>query len=301
MSTSRSRIGRRWWPVGSGTRSGGSNPGREPGRRFGHNSPRFVRSARAGSPCSPRNPEVACERATTFLRFAHHAFLRGGSRLAPHARGMRINHEDDDVETPERTDLDRRVSRHADAHHPRTRCTAALVQAGVAGAAADVEKASGRLGSQVANKDVDATVVSESPVHDTRTQLLGFMNTYSIRLYRITAITVKGDTATIDYENTIVGRNLKADATTTLLGQRDVWTKTGGVWKSVSDVASSPGIPRKSHRVGDGHAARSPTDGDRWPAEHRLRFLVKNTGVASKGVFILGIPADLNVRRRCCR
>jgi hypothetical protein len=125
-------------------------------------------------------------------------------------------------------------------------------------------------------------------------QELGFMNTYSIRLYRITAIAVNGNTATIDYEDAIVGRNLRSRVTT-LLAHHDVWTNQSGGWKAASQVASAPGIP-------EGLASVTATLRDAAPIMMPARlpkaefaFLLRNTGAAAKGVFILGIPGHLDV------
>jgi hypothetical protein len=123
---------------------------------------------------------------------------------------------------------------------------------------------------------------------------LAFMNTYSIRLYRITAIAVNGNTATIDYEDAIVGRNLRSHVTT-LLAQHDVWTKDSGAWKAAFQVASAPGIP-------EGLASVAATLRDAAPIilpaslpKADFAFLLRNTGAAAKGVFILGIPGHLDV------
>jgi hypothetical protein len=163
------------------------------------------------------------------------------------------------------------------------------------GVAAKVEDAFRARLAAFENKDVAAAIALERTKVTTRAQLLSFMNTYRIRLYRITAITVHGKTAKVDYENAIVGRNLKSDRTTTLLGQHDVWTNVGGAWKWDSDTASSPGIPRGLTSVTvtlRDHAATVVPS--RLPGDD-FAFLLKNTGVSAKGVFILGIPADAKV------
>ena len=163
------------------------------------------------------------------------------------------------------------------------------------GAAAAVEKAFRARLADFERKDVSAAFTSQATAKFSRAELLGFMNTYRIRLYRINAIDVKGNTATIEYENAIVGRNLKSDATTTLLGQHDVWTNDHGTWKSVSDVSSSPGIPRDLTTVTVTLRDHAPIVVPAPLPTSDFAFLLKNTGAAAKGVFILGIPADLNV------
>jgi hypothetical protein len=163
------------------------------------------------------------------------------------------------------------------------------------GEAAAVEEAFRARLDAFERKDVSAVFATQTKTGSSRAQVLGFMNTYRIRLYRINAITVVGNTATIAYENAIVGRNLKSDATTTLLGQHDVWTKQHGRWKFVSDVSSAPGIPQDLTAVTVTLRDHAPTIVPAQLPKTDFAFLVKNTGAAAKGLFILGIPADLKV------
>ena len=109
------------------------------------------------------------------------------------------------------------------------------------GEAAVVKKAFFALLDAYDRKDITAVLALKTV--PSRADQLAFMNTYSIRLYRITAIAVNGATATIDYEDAIVARDLKTYVTT-LLRQHDVWTKQDAGWKEASDVASTPGIPQ---------------------------------------------------------
>jgi len=160
------------------------------------------------------------------------------------------------------------------------------------GEAGRVEKAFRALLDAYDRKDVAAVLARRTA--QSRADELAFMKTYSIRLYRVNAIAVNGTTATIDYENAIVARGLKTYVTT-LLAQHDVWTKQNGVWKETSDVSSTPGIPR-------GLAAVTATLRDGAPIvvptplpNADFAFLLKNTGSAAKGAFILGIPAKLDV------
>ncbi len=128
----------------------------------------------------------------------------------------------------------------------------------------------------------------------TRAELIKFMDAYRIVLYRINNIVVTGNTATIDYENAIVGRNLKTDVTT-LLAQHEVWGKVSIGWVFESGGSSQPGIPQDLATVAvtlrdDGQIV-VPTPLP--PGE--FAFSMKNIGSNTKGVFILGIPADLDV------
>ncbi len=163
------------------------------------------------------------------------------------------------------------------------------------GAAAEVERAFRARLDAFERKDVAAAIVSQSSTGASRAELLGFMNTYRIRLYRINAIAVNGNTASIEYENAIVGRNLKANVITTLLGQRETWIKHGERWQSVSDVSSSPGLPSDLASVTMTLRDHAPILLPARLPKTDFGFLVKNTGAAAKGLFILGIPADLNV------
>ena len=143
-------------------------------------------------------------------------------------------------------------------------------------------------------KDIDAVAARMAGKLGSRADLIKFMDTYRIILYRINDIVVTGDTATIDYENAIVGRNLKTDVTT-LLAQHEVWVKGATGWVVESDVASQPGIPADLASVAvtlrDDSQIVVPTP---LPTGE-FAFSMKNTGSNAKGVFILGIPADLDV------
>ena len=162
------------------------------------------------------------------------------------------------------------------------------------GTAADVEKAFRALLAGFNRKDV-AAVHALQTKPTPRTELLSFLNSYRVRLYRINRISVYGDEATIDYENAIVGRNLKSDAPTTLLGQQDVWHKKNGRWKVVSDRAFTPGIPEDLQSVTVILRDHAPTIVPTPLPKTDFAFLLKNTGRATKGVFILGVPRDLKV------
>jgi hypothetical protein len=138
------------------------------------------------------------------------------------------------------------------------------------------------------------TAIALSATALKREDVLAFMNNYSIRLYRINAITVNGNTATIDYENAIVARDLKSNVTT-LLAQHEVWGKQVGGWKQLSDVASTPGIPTDVAAVTVTLRDNAPIIVPTPLPLTDFAFVLKNTGNAAKGVFILGIPADLDV------
>jgi hypothetical protein len=161
------------------------------------------------------------------------------------------------------------------------------------GEQAEVEKAFRAFLAAFERKDVAAVTAAQT--HPTpRAELLSFMNSYRVRLYRINDIFVHGSDAIIDYENAIVGRNVKPGVTTTLLGQRDIWSNASGRWKVVSDTAFTPGIPSDlksvTLRLEDGAPISVPalpnTD---------FAFLLKNTGRSPKGVFILRIPPGLPI------
>jgi hypothetical protein len=142
-------------------------------------------------------------------------------------------------------------------------------------------------------RDIGAVLAAKAK--QSRATEVAFMKNYSIRLFRITAISVEGDTATIDYENSIVARNLTSYVST-LLAQRDTWTKRDGHWLEVSDVASTPGIPQGLEST----MVTLPDGGPiEIPASLRqgttVAFLVQNPGTVAKGLFILGIPAHLDV------
>jgi hypothetical protein len=162
------------------------------------------------------------------------------------------------------------------------------------GEAARVERAFRARVSAFDHQDVVAALATFSrtaplPKAD---DLRSFMHNYLVRLFRINAIGVQGDSATIDYENAIVGRNLRAPVNT-LLAQHEVWTREDGTWKGVSDVATAPGIPADVATVSvtlrDG---RAPEVGPR--PNRDFAFKITNTGAAPKGVFILGIPRHID-------
>jgi hypothetical protein len=139
-----------------------------------------------------------------------------------------------------------------------------------------------------------AAAIALSAIRPKREDVVAFMNTYSIRLYRINAIAVNGNTATIDYENAIVARDLRSNVTT-LLEQHDVWTKQVAGWKQVSDAATTPGIPADLAAVTVTLRHNAPIIVPTPLPQTDFAFVLKNIGTAAKGVFILGIPADLDV------
>ena len=167
------------------------------------------------------------------------------------------------------------------------------------GEAADVEKAFRANLDAYQRKDVDIALGNISKEGQqkrptSRADLADFMDSFRIVLYRVTNIAVDGTRATVDYENAIVGRNLKSDVTT-LLAQHDVWVKEGGTWKFLSDVSSSPGIPEDLKAVPitmrDGRQITVPVP----LPKGEFAISVTNAGAATKGLFILGIPADRDV------
>jgi hypothetical protein len=160
------------------------------------------------------------------------------------------------------------------------------------GQAAVVEKAFRALLDAYERKDIAGVIALKAA--PSREQELGFMSTFSIRLYRITAIAVKGNTATIDYEDAIVGRNLRSHVTT-LLAQHDVWTKESGRWRAASNVASAPGIPEGLRSVTVTLRDDAPIIVPPRLPKADFAFVLRNTGAAAKGVFILGIPGRLAI------
>lgn len=167
------------------------------------------------------------------------------------------------------------------------------------GEAAAVEQALRSSIDAYNRKDVGAVLaaMSEKRAHSagsSRDDVISFMNAYRVILYRINKISVSGDTATVEYENAIVGRNYQADVTT-ILGQRDVWVKERQGWVSDSGNSSRPGIPTDLATV-----AATMSDNTRIVIPMPLpktdfAFSLNNAGGSTKGVFILGIPADLDV------
>ena len=167
------------------------------------------------------------------------------------------------------------------------------------GEAAVVEKALRFHIDAVNRRSVDEFLVNaRRPGHPIATpadrkNLLEFMNAYRIVLYRITRIDVTGNKATIDYENAIVGRNLKS-AVTTLLAQHENWVKDAKGWGSLDDVASAPGIPSDLAAVGVKLRDGAQIVLDALPAGE-FAFRLTNSGRVPKQVFILGIPRALDV------
>ncbi len=163
------------------------------------------------------------------------------------------------------------------------------------GEAAEVEKAFTDFVEAFDSGDASAAIsLYSDPGPSLRRDLDGFMGNFRVLFYRINAIDVEGNTATIEYENAIVGRDLKSEVNT-LLEQRDIWTKDDGSWKWVSGEASAPGIPQDLEAVtvtlADGAPISVPTP---LPSTD-FAFLLKNTGTATKGVFIVGIAADFEI------
>lgn len=161
------------------------------------------------------------------------------------------------------------------------------------GAAGVVEKAFRSKVAAYSRKDVD-TALALTFQPQSRAAILAFMNTYSFRLHRILTISVKGTKATIDFEYAIVGRNLKLNVTT-LLQERNVWTRVNGVWKDAGGTVTAPGIPLDLASVKVMLPDGTPIMVTEPLPETGFAFLLKNTGSLAKGVFILGIPARLNV------
>lgn len=163
------------------------------------------------------------------------------------------------------------------------------------GEAAAVERAFRDRLDALEHGDLDA-VMDRSATSDPslRAELATFMGTYRVRLFRINAITVRGNRATVDYEDSIVGRTLNPPVST-LLAQHEAWRRDGGHWRSVTDRSSTPGIPRDlktlTVRLPDHDRIEIPTP----LPDAGAAFLLKNTGAVTKGVFILGIPADADV------
>ena len=162
------------------------------------------------------------------------------------------------------------------------------------GRAAEVERAFRARLAAYDRKDVDYAIATQATKSGTRQGIVEFMNTYQIRLFRITRIDVHGDEATIDYEDAIVGRNLKPAAITTLLAQQDRWTEQDGRWKTASDRAFSPGIPEDLTSVMLALRDHAPIVIPRLPTSD-FAFLLKNTGAAPKGVFIVRIRPSAKV------
>ena len=161
------------------------------------------------------------------------------------------------------------------------------------GDAGVVEKAFRANVAAYSRKDADAALALTTQPQ-TRAAILAFMNTYSFRLHRILTISVKGTKATIDYEYAIVGRNLKLNVTT-LLQARNVWTWVNGGWKDAGGTVAAPGIPLDLPSVKVTLPDAAPIMVPDPLPRTEFAFLLKNTGSVAKGVFILGIPARLDV------
>ena len=161
------------------------------------------------------------------------------------------------------------------------------------GDAGIVEKAFRASVAAYAHKDPDgALALTTQP--QTRADIATFMDTYSFRVHRILTISVKGTGATVDYEYAIVGRALKSNVTT-LLRERNAWTLVNGAWKDAGGPVSAPGIPLDVPSVKVSLPDGGPITVPARLASGRFAFLLKNTGAVTKGVFILGIPARLDV------
>jgi hypothetical protein len=161
------------------------------------------------------------------------------------------------------------------------------------GEAARVERAFRARVSAFDHQDVAGALALTSkapPSSATADDLRSFMENYRVRLFRINAIAVDGNTATIDYENAIVGRNLRSTVNT-LLAQHEVWTREDGGWKNVTDVSSAPGIPSDLATVDVTLRDGAATSVGPLPSRS-FAFKIANDGAAAKGVFILGIPRD---------
>ena len=162
------------------------------------------------------------------------------------------------------------------------------------GEAAVVQQAFMALLNSFEKRDVDTIERVAGTKLGSKADLVSFVKAYRIVLYRIINIAVVGDTATIDYENAIVGRSLRSNVTT-LLAQHEIWFKKNGQWMFESDVASAPGIPSDLASVAlTLRAGRQIVLS--LPLPHGdFAFLVHNTSSVAKGLFILGIPANLDV------
>lgn len=163
------------------------------------------------------------------------------------------------------------------------------------GEAAEVEKAFADLVDAFDRGDVSAAMALYRNIGPSlRDDLNAFMGNFRVIFFRINTIDVEGDTATVEYENAIVGRDLKSQVNT-LLEQRDIWTKDDGNWKWVSGESSAPGIPEDLEAVtvtlADDAQISVPTP---LPSAD-FAFLLENTGTVTKGVFIVGVPDDLDI------
>ena len=165
------------------------------------------------------------------------------------------------------------------------------------GESAAVEKAFRGNLDALERKDLDSAIGFQSKAAQkdgTRSGMADFMDSYRILLYRITNIEVNGQRAAVYYEDAIVGRNLKSDVTT-ILAQHDEWVKEDGAWKFVSDVSSAPGIPKDLAVVAITlRDSRQIVVAGPLP-KGEFAFSVKNAGADTRGLFILGLPADLDV------
>jgi hypothetical protein len=163
------------------------------------------------------------------------------------------------------------------------------------GEAAAVERAFRARVSAFDHKDVSGALAtfSRAAPPPSIADLQTFFDNFDVRMYRIDAIEVHGDSATVGYENAIVGHGVRSTVTT-LLGQHEVWTREGGAWKGVSDVASTPGIPKDLAAVLLTLHDGQPPEVGALP-DRDFAFKISNAGSAAKGLFVLGIPAGLDV------
>lgn len=145
-----------------------------------------------------------------------------------------------------------------------------------------------------ARGDVAAVLSRTRDGTTTSTDVQRFVDNYDVRLFRILGVAVHGDRATVDYEDAIVGRDVDAGVTT-LLHQHEVWRRSAGDWLWTSDVATAPGIPDDVSTVTvtlrEGQPIIVPSD---LPGGE-FAFLVENTAGRSRGLFLLGVPADLDL------
>jgi hypothetical protein len=166
------------------------------------------------------------------------------------------------------------------------------------GEAAKVERAFRASLDAYERKDANAVLALESAKRlatpsGSPEAVSSFADAYRIILYRINKIVVTGGRATLDYEDAIVGRNLQSNVTT-LLGQHDVWVKEGNGWVNESGRASTPGIPSDVATVKATLSDGAPITIPNPLPTTDFAFLLKNTGDEAKGLFILGVPADLD-------
>lgn len=165
------------------------------------------------------------------------------------------------------------------------------------GDASDVERAFlARLEAfQRREPDTVLALSARTSAPGSQEDIQNFMDNYAVRLYRINAIDVARDTATVDYEDAIVGLD-STIAITTLLGQHDVWKLEDGAWKWSSNTVTAPGIPRDVATVRVQLRDGSPPRITKLPAAE-FAFRLENRGTAPKGTFLLGVPADFDLQQ----